>query len=202
MGHGKPAPQPGPRQLRRPLVSRNGQVIGVNAGGVPNQPFANGVSSRTIKERLPLLIGDHTPDKRNWPAVNWKGGVSVTHDGLLELDVNIRQSSFVACDGNTPVGHSCEPNVVVYINGSRFRSVWGYYCGEASKGRTTWCIDSSGEQHFYYPSTGRLSVRVLTNLTDLYEDWKDDDFRWEVCIHSNTEDYPLLGCSPIDWKGR
>ena len=185
-----------------PLMNRAGFVVGVHAGSAANQPFASGVSARAIKELLPELIGNHTPDKRNWPAVDWKGGVSVTHDGLLELDVNIRQSSFVACDGNTPTGHVCGPNVVVYINGSRFRPVWGYYCGEASKGRTTWCIDSSGEQHSYYPSSGRLSVRVLTNLTDLFEEWADDELRWDVCIHSNTEEYPLLGCSPIEWNSR
>ena len=185
-----------------PLVNRKGLVIGINAGAVTNQPFASGVSARAIRELLPILIGDHTLDKRNWPAVDWKQGVSVTHDGLLELDVNIRQKGFEACDGNTRVGQACEANVSVYINGSRFQRVWGYYCGEAKKGRTTWCIDSSGEEHFYYPSTGRLSVRVLTNLTDLFEEWADDDFRWDVCIHSNTEEYPLLGCAPIQWNGR
>ena len=185
-----------------PVVNRKGQVIGVNAGTVINQPFASGVSARAIRELLPVLIGDHTPDTRNWPAVDWKQGVSVTHDGLLELNITIRQKGFVACDGNTPTGHSCKPNVVIYTNGSRFQAAFGYYCGESRKGRTTWCIDSSGEQHFYYPSTGRLAVRVLTNLTDLFEEWEDDDIRWDVCIHSNTEDYPLLGCSPIQWKSR
>ena len=185
-----------------PLMNRAGFVVGVHAGSARNQPFANGVSASAIRELLPELIGDHTPDKRNWPAVDWKQGVSVTHDGLLELDVKIRQSSFMACDGNTPIGQVCNQNVIVYVNGARFRAVQGYYCGEGSKGKTTWCMDSSGEEHFYYPSSGRLSVRVLTNLTDLYEDWKDRDYRWEVCVHSNTEEHPLLGCSPIEWKGR
>lgn len=185
-----------------PVVNRKGLVIGVNAGAVLNEPFAHGVSAKAIRELLPKLIGDHTPDIRNWPAIDWKQGVSVTHDGLLELDVKIRQSSFMACDGNTPVGQVCNQNVIVYVNGARFRTVQGYYCGEGSKGRTTWCMDSSGEEHFYYPSTGRLSVRVLTNLHDLFEEWKDDDLRWDVCIHSNTEEHPLLGCAPIEWKGK
>ena len=180
-----------------PIVDLRGRVIGINAGAVTNQPYANGVSARAIRERLPLLIGDHTPDTRNWPAIDWKGGVSVTHDGLFELDVNIRQSSFEACDGNTPTGQACEPNVIVYRNGSRWQSVFGYYCGESRKGRRTWCIDSSSEKHFYYPSTGRLAVTVLTNLSA-----PDDDTRWDVCIHSNTEEHPLLGCAAIQWKSR
>ena len=63
-------------------------------------------------------------------------------------------------------------------------------------------MDSSGEEHFYYPSTGRMSVKVLTNLADLFEEYAEDDLRWDVCIHSNTEDHPLLGCSPITWESR
>ena len=185
-----------------PVVNRKGQVIGVNAGAVLNEPFAHGVSARAIRELLPVLIGDHTPDTRNWPAVNWKQGVSITHDGLLELEVNIRQKGFVACDGNTPTGQACEANVAVYINGSRFNRVWGYRCQGVDGGRTTWCIDSSGEHHFYYPNSGRLSVRVLTNLQDLFDEWAGEDYRWDVCIHSNTEEYPLLGCSPIQWGSK
>ncbi len=180
-----------------PIIHRKGQVIGINAGGVLNQPFANGVSAGAIRERLPLLIGGHTPDNRNWPAIDWKDGVSVTHDGLLKLDVKIRQSSFAACDANTPIGQVCKPNVVVYRSGSPVKAVFGYYCGEDDKGRTTWCIDSSAEAHFYYPSSGRLSVKVLT---DLHE--KEDGARWDVCIHSNTEEHPLLGCSPIQWESK
>ncbi len=185
-----------------PVVNLKGEVIGVNAGAVLNEPFASGVSARAIRTLLPELIGDHNPDSRNWPAIDWKRGVSVTHDGLLELDANIRQRGFEPCDGNTPVGQACEANVVVYINGSAFQRVWGYRCQGVDGERTTWCIDSSGEEHFFYPSSGRLSVRVLTNLTELYERWIDDDLRWDVCIHSNTEEYPLLGCSPIQWEIR
>ena len=185
-----------------PVVNLKGEVIGVNAGAVLNEPFASGVSVGAIRALLPVLIGDHTPDNRNWPAVDWKQGATVTHDGLLELEVTIRQRGFVPCDGNTPTGHACNANVAVYINGSRHNRVWGYYCGPANEGRTTWCIDSSGEEHFYYPSSGRLSVRVLTNLHDLYAQSADDDLRWDVCIHSNTEEYQLLGCAPIQWKGR
>ena len=180
-----------------PIVDLRGRVIGINAGAVLNQPYANGVSARAIRERLPLLIGGYSPDNRNWPAVDWKGGVSVTHDGLLELDVSVRQSPFEACDGNTPIGHSCKPNVIVYRNGSPYQAVFGYYCGEDDKGRTTWCMDSSSEKHFYYPTSGRLTVTVLTNLAA-----PDDDTRWDVCIHSNTEGHPLLGCSPIQWKSK
>ena len=185
-----------------PVVNLRGQVIGVNDGAVPNEPYATGVSARAIRQLLPVLIGDHEPDKRNWPAIDWKGGATVAHDGLLELDVTIRQKGFEACDGNTPAGQACEANVAVYIDGSLVDRVWGYECEGVDGGNTDWCIDSSGEEHFYYPSTGRLSVRVLTNLADLFEEWADDDLRWEVCIHSNTEDYPLLGCAPIQWKSR
>ena len=180
-----------------PIVDLRGQVIGINAGSVTNQPYANGVSAQVIRERLPLLIGDHSPDRRNWPAIDWKSGVSVTHDGLFKLDVTVRQSSFVPCDTSTPIGQSCKPNVLVYRNGSHHQSVFGYYCGEDKKGTSTWCIDSSSEQHFYYPSSGRLAVTVLTNLSA-----PRDDTRWDVCIHSNTEERPLLGCAPIQWKSR
>ena len=180
-----------------PIVDLRGRVIGINAGSVTNQPYANGVSARAIRERLPVLIGDHTPDNRNWPAIDWKAGVSVTHDGLFELDVTVRQSSFVPCDTSTPIGQSCKANVIVYRDGSPYQAVFGYYCGEDDKGTTTWCIDSSSEKHFYYPSTGRLAVTVLTNLSA-----PSDDTRWDVCIHNNTEERPLLGCAPIQWKSR
>ncbi len=173
-----------------PILNRKGLVIGINAGAVLNQPYANGVSATAIRKRLPALIGGHTPDNRNWPAIDWKDGVSVSHDGLLELDVKIRQSSFVACDATTLPGHSCNPNVMVYRNGDYYRAVYGYYC-------SAWCIDTSGEKYFYYPSSGRLIVRALTSLSA-----PNDDTRWDVCIHSNTEEHPLLGCSPIQWETR
>ena len=99
-----------------PILNRKGLVIGINAGAVLNQPYANGVSATAIRERLPALIGSHAPDNRNWPAIDWRDGVSVTHDGLLKLDFKIRQSSFVTCNGNTPIGHVCNVNVAVYAN--------------------------------------------------------------------------------------
>ena len=182
-----------------PIVDRKGQVIGVNAGAILNEPFAHGVSARAIRERLPLLIGDHTPDTRNWPAVDWKGGPTVTDDGLLEVDVTIKQSSFRPCDGNTPAGTSCKPNAIVYLNGTYYQAVFGYRCQGVDGQSTTWCIDTSGEQHFYYPSSGRLAVRVLTHLDELRSLYRDHEVRWDVCIHSNTDEHPLLGCSAIQW---
>ncbi len=173
-----------------PLLNLKGQVMGIHAGSVSNEPFANGVSARAVAERLPLLSGGHTPDERTWPAVNWRDGVSVSHDGLLKLDVNILQSSFAACDNNTRVGTACKPNVVVYRNGTFYRAVYGYRC-------SAWCIDSSSEKHLFYPTSGRLEVKVLTGLSA-----PGGSSRWDVCIHSNIPEHPLLGCSPIQWESR
>ena len=177
-----------------PLLNRDGYVVGIHAGSVRNQPFASGVSAKAIQERMPLLIADHTPDSRDLPTIDWRSGVSVSGNGILELDITISSSAFSPCDGNTPKGHVCNPNVVVYRDGFPFQAVYGYYCGEGSKGRSVWCIDEGDEKHFYYPSSGRLTVEAFTNLYG-----PTDGTRWDVCIHDNKPDHPILGCSPIQW---
>ncbi len=179
-----------------PLLNRDGYVVGIHAGSVRNQPFAKGVSAKAIQERMPLLIAGHTPDSRDLPTIDWKSGVSVSSDGVLELDITISSSSFSPCDLSTPGGTACKPNVVVYRNGSKYNSVWGYSCdGVDESSRTVWCIDGGGEEHWYYPSSGRLTVKVLTNLPDI----RLGDEQWDVCIHDGKPAHPILGCSPIQW---
>ena len=173
-----------------PVVSREGLVVGVHGGGVRNQPFSNGVSAEALQERLPLLNRDHQPDYRKWPLVEWKTN-SVSSNGTFEVEAKIRDSSFEACDTSTRPGEACLPNVVVYRDSTHFRSIAGYNCAET----ISWCINQSGEKHFYYPSTGNLSVKIFTALSE-----PAGDTRWDVCIHSNTEGHPLMGCTAIDWQ--
>lgn len=170
-----------------PVVARTGVVVGVNSHSVTNQPYSNAVSAGAVHKRLPMLIGDHSPDYRNWPAVEWKVA-SVSEQGTLEIEAKVRDRSFTACDTTTRVGEACNPNVVVYRSGSRYQAVYGYRC-------SAWCIDQSGEKHFFYPSTGTLAVKVFTDLEP-----PDDDAPWHVCVHDNKDDHALLGCTEIKWQ--
>ena len=173
-----------------PLVTRSGHVVGIVVGSVPNEPFATAVSAEAIRARWPILIDDHTPSN---PAIRWTKA-AVSNNGVLEIDVTILRHAFTACDGTTPVGHTCYPNVRVYRNSDYYQPIWGYFCGDGKIGTRVWCIDQSNEHHHYYPGSGQLLVKVFTSLHEyLYGS------RWYVCIHDNTDEQTLLGGSPLDF---
>ena len=168
-----------------PVVGRTGSVVGVSSHTILNQPFGRAVSARAVRERLPVLIGDHQPDE-SWPLVNWKEA-SISDRATLQVEATIKVKNFSACDTSTRAGESCNPNVVLYREGVRYSAVYGYRCG-------AWCVDQNGEMHNFYPSSGRLAVRIFDTLSGPH-----GDDPWHLCIHDNTSEHPLLGCTPITW---
>ena len=53
------------------------------------------------------------------------------------------------------------------------------------------------------PSDGPLNIDLDSTICETCGLTKEGrDTRWDVYIHSNTEEHPLLGCAAIQWKSR
>ena len=170
-----------------PVVSRNGKVVGITGGGIPNQPFSWGVSARALQERLPSLIGDFKADEESLPSIRWDDA-SVDKWSLMTLNSTISWRDFTGCDQRQVIGTACKPNVVLYRDLVRFGQIYGYYCENSLS-----CINTREKEHYhYYSSPHRLRVKAFTAIE------KIEGVRWDVCIHDNTPDHSLMGCVEIE----